>query len=85
MTVPHRPNASPDLVAEHRDAAVGGAEMFKPVNRDRPLRYLRLIIARVPLAFLISAHRDLARHHLLAIHPPGRVLLGLAEMAQLDK
>ena len=49
-----RPDATPDLISEHRDATVGRAEMFEAVDGNQPLRYLCLKIARPPLAFLAS-------------------------------
>src|SRR5258708_14818198 len=81
----HRADAAPHLVAEHADAAVGLAKVFEAVDRDRPLRYLRLVVARVALTFLVTASGDLPRHHLVAVDPPRRVLFALAEMTQLDE
>src|ERR1700746_1137092 len=49
-----RPDAAADLVAEHRDAPIGGTEMFQTMDGDRALRDLGFEIARMPLAFLVG-------------------------------
>src|SRR5689334_6613524 len=81
-----RADAAPDLVAEHRDAAVGGAEMFETMDGDRALRDLGFEIAGMPLAFLIGIHAELARQHDAPVGPPvgGDDALGFADVAELD-
>jgi hypothetical protein len=59
MAVPDGPNAAPDQVAEYADPAIGGAEMLQAVDGDGSLRDLRLIIAGMPLTFLIGSRGDL--------------------------
>src|SRR5262249_29686477 len=51
----YRTDPLPDLVAEHCDPAIGRAEMFQTMHRDRALRHLRLEVLRPALAFLIGA------------------------------
>src|ERR1700722_3521733 len=54
LTCLHRTRATPQLVAEHADATVGFRKMLQPVNGDRPLRDLRLVVARPALPFLVG-------------------------------
>jgi hypothetical protein len=51
----------PQHVPQHRDAGVGGAEIFERVHRDRALALLRFEIVGFALALLIAAHQLRAR------------------------
>jgi hypothetical protein len=66
------PDAAACLVAEHGDAAIRRAEVREPMDRDGPLRNLGLVVAEVPLTFLLGFHGELAGERDVAIGPPRR-------------
>src|SRR5580765_352867 len=80
-------NAPPDLLSEHRDPAIRGSQVLQPMDGDRPLSDLRLIVSRAALTRLIgSAFRELAGEHDVAVGPPGRRdAVGLAHAAEFDE
>src|SRR3984893_255750 len=80
------PDAASDLIAEHADAALRRAEVLQAVDRDRPLRDLGLVVAGVPLTFLVGIRGELAGEHDVAVGPPFRgPTFGLADMPELDE
>src|SRR5262249_53372000 len=83
----YRTDPLPDLVAEHCDPAIGRAEMFQTMHRDRALRHLRLEVLRPALAFLIGGSGELPRQHDIAVGPPVRRddALGHADVTQFDQ
>ena len=54
-------NALAHEAPQHRDAAVGRAEMFGRVDRDRPLRHLGVEIPRDALPLFVGAFAGLTK------------------------
>src|SRR5271165_184867 len=82
FAVGDRPDAAPDHVAHHDDAAIGRGEMLKPVPGDAAMDAdLRVVVAGDALAFLVGPLAVLAEAG-TAPHLPA---LGGAVVADLHR
>src|ERR1700732_4015827 len=80
------PDAASDVVTEHAHPAIRRADVLKPMDRDGPLRDLGLVVAGVPLTFLVGFLGELAGEHDVAVGPPCRgPAFGLTDMPELDE